>query len=672
MSTHMPLTTRTRSEAGPAVRPPPGTPGAGARGAVPSKHAVAVRVAVIYAAAAAAWVFASDWVLAGVAHSLASMTLLQNLKGVAFVAATSALLYALVRGYTGRLAGLAERARAAAAHTRHIIESVPDIVYTREMPRFNVSFITPNVTAALGYDPADFGDDPRLWQDRLHASDRERVLVEIREQLERKGAFTVEYRLWHRDGVQQRWFRDSGRRDPADPSRHYGVLTDITECKDSETKIRYLVNHDPLTGLLNQHGVGLVLENLVRMARRRGAPLACLCIGVDRFSHLNDAFGHKAGDEILVRVGQYLRESLRASDVVSRAPDGVLARPGGGRFLVVLPDTGLEGVRLLAERVVEGLGRLAVSYGEERIRVGARAGIAVLAEGGGDAARLLAQAENALHRARAGGGGPIHVHDAREEREDALSGRWLDRIHAALDQDRFVLHFQPLLHLPTGRIRHHEVLVRMREPDGTLTGPARFIPVAERFGVIDRIDYRVLEMTIDHLRTLAGREPDLCLAVNLSGVHIGDMHLLSWLRRRLEAEGVDGRRLIFEITETAAVDDLQQARRLMDALRELGCRFALDDFGIGFTSFLHLRALPVDLIKIDGSFIRDLDTNPEDQALVQAITKVAKAYRKEVVAECVENERVLALLRDYEVDYAQGFHIGRPVAMPPEAAAMGR
>jgi EAL domain-containing protein (putative c-di-GMP-specific phosphodiesterase class I) len=221
-------------------------------------------------------------------------------------------------------------------------------------------------------------------------------------------------------------------------------------------------------------------------------------------------------------------------------------------------------------------------------------------------------------------------------------------------------------------VHHYEVLVRMREPDGTLVPPTKFIPIAERFGVIDRIDYQVLEMAIDYLRRLGGTRPDICLAVNLSGVHVGDTRLLAWLRKRLEEGAVDGARLIFEITETAAVEDLQQARVLMDSLRALGCRFALDDFGIGFTSFIHLRALPVDLIKIDGSFIRDLDTSPEDQALVQAITKVAKAYHKEVVAECVENERVLALLRRYEVDYAQGFHIGRPVAMPPEQAVGGQ
>lgn len=660
------------ASAGPCAGSAARTPEARAVADVPTGRSVAVRITAIYAAVAGAWILFSEWILNDLARSVQQLTLFQMLGGALFVVATSALLYALVRGYAGRLSGLVARARISEACVRHVIESVPDLLYTRELPDLRVTFISPNVTAALGFEPEDFMDDPRLWRDQLHEADRDRVTAEIREQLEGKGVFTVEYRLWHRDGVTVRWFCDNGRLEAAGASRCFGVLTDITDRKEAESTLHYLTNHDPLTGLLNQHGVGLILDNLLQIARRRNTGLSCLCLGIDRFSHLNDAFGHKAGDEILVRVGQYLREELRASDVISRVPDGILARAGGGRFLAVLLDTGVDGARALAERALEGLDRVVVHYGEERIRIGARVGIVGLPAHGGDAAQLLSQAENALHRARSGAGGPVHVYDAREEREDALSARWLDRIHAALDKRRFVLHFQPILHLPSGGVHHYEVLVRMREPDGTLVPPTKFIPIAERFGVIDRIDYQVLEMAIDYLRRLGGTRPDICLAVNLSGVHVGDTRLLAWLRKRLEEGAVDGARLIFEITETAAVEDLQQARVLMDSLRALGCRFALDDFGIGFTSFIHLRALPVDLIKIDGSFIRDLDTSPEDQALVQAITKVAKAYHKEVVAECVENERVLALLRRYEVDYAQGFHIGRPVAMPPEQAVGGQ
>ncbi|HEB80601.1 MAG TPA: EAL domain-containing protein, partial [Chromatiales bacterium] len=591
---------------GAQAQPAPRTPEARAVAGVPTARSMAARITAIYAAVASVWVLFSDWISTGLAHSVQQLILLQTLKGAVFVVATSALLYALVRGYVGRLTSLAARARISEERVRHVIESVPDLLYSRELPDLRVTFISSNVTAALGFEPEDFMDDPHLWYDQLHEADRDRVTAEIREQLEFKGAFTVEYRLWHRDGVTARWFCDNGRLEAAGASCCFGVLTDITDRKEAESALHYLTNHDPLTGLLNQHGVGLILDNLLQIARRRNTSLSCLCLGIDRFSHLNDAFGHKAVDEILVRVGQHLREELRASDVISRVPDGILARAGGGRFLVVLPDTGIDGARALAERALRGLDRVVVHYGEEQIRIGARVGIVGLAAHGSDAARLLSQAENALHRARGSAGGPVHVYDVREETEDALSARWLDRIHAALDKRRFVLHFQPILHLPSGGVHYYEVLVRMREPDGTLVSPTKFIHVAEHFGVIDRIDYQVLEMAIDYLRRLGGARPDIRLAVNLSGAHVGDTRLLAWLRKRLEAEAVDGARLIFEITETAAVEDLQQARVLMDSLRALGCRFALDDFGIGFTSFVHLRALPVDLIKIDGSFIRDL------------------------------------------------------------------
>ncbi|HQU15957.1 MAG TPA: EAL domain-containing protein [Gammaproteobacteria bacterium] len=631
---------------------------------------IAVRITLIYFVIAAGWILFSDPLFANVVPGSETLAILQGVKGWVFVLATSGLLYALVGGYTHQLAMFTERARHSEWRIRHMIESVPDILYTMDLPGFRVGFISTNVAANLGFDPDEFADNPHLWRNQLHEGDRERVVDEILDRLAHEGAFTVEYRMWHKDGTSVRWFRDNGRienRDVSESARYFGVLTDITAHHEAEAKIRYLTNHDPLTGLLNQHGLGLVLDNLLRLEARQGGELSCLCLAVDRFGHINNAFGHKAGDEILSQVGRYLHDALRGSDVVSRSRDCLLARSSGGRFLIVLPATGLTGAGALAERLLGGIDELPIRYDGDVLRITGKIGIVGFPDHGTNSTDLLSRAENALHRARAAG--PVHVYDVNEQLEDALSARWVERIHNALEKRQFLLHFQPILHIPSGTVHHYEVLVRMKEPDGTITLPSRFISVAERFGIIDRIDYQVLEMTIDYLEHLHPRYPDISLAVNLSGAHIGDTRLLGWLRDRLARSHVDGHKLIFELTETAAIDDLQQARALMDSLRELGCRFALDDFGIGFTSFVHLRSLPVDLVKIDGSFIRNLPSSREDQALVEAITRVAKAYRKEVVAEFVEDEPTLALLRRFHVDYAQGYHIGRPAAISPEDMA---
>ena len=470
------------------------------------------------------------------------------------------------------------------------------------------------------------------------------------------------------------------------------TVHDLTEQRRAEHEAEYLTDHDPVTGLLNQRGALLVLANLIALARRTRRPLTCLDLGLERFTQINDMYGRQVGDTLLMQVAEFLRQHVRDSDVVSRSDDSrdggsttsgtkeverrpeqppratheaavddtLVARLGGSRFLLVLPDTDEAGARTVADKLLAGLIHLGLVVQDEPLRVGGRVGIACHPTHGANAEELVSCAEIALRQAQEHPLDTVVAFNAELREQETRTHYWLQRLHAAIEERRLVLHSQPVLHIGNGTVHHYEALVRMQEPDGTLVLPGEFIPAAEASGLIARIDYRVLELAFSHLAGIEAAGKDISLAVNISGAHFGDDILFRWLARAFEERGVTPGHILFEITETTAVRNLLRAKAFMEPLKALGCRFALDDFGVGFTSFAHLRALPVDMVKIDGSFVRDLPTNPENRALVKAMTEVAHSLGKEVVAEYVESAEILAVLCELKVDYAQGFYIGRP------------
>ncbi len=454
------------------------------------------------------------------------------------------------------------------------------------------------------------------------------------------------------------------------------TVHDLTEQRRAEHEAEYLTDHDPVTGLLNQRGALLVLANLIALARRTRRRLACLDLGLERFTQINDMYGRQVGDTLLMQVAEFLRQHVRDSDVVSRSDDSrdgggraaheavtddtLVARLGGSRFLLMLPDTDEAGARTVADKLLTGLAHLDLVVQDEPLRIGGRAGIACHPAHGANAEELVSCAETALRQAQKHPLDTVVAFNAELREQETRTHYWLQRLHAAIEERRLVLHFQPVLHIGNGTVHHYEALVRMQEPDGTLVLPGEFIPAAEASGLIARIDYRVLELAFSHLAGIEAADKDISLAVNISGAHFGDDTLFRWLARVFEEGGVTPGHMLFEITETTAVRNLLRAKAFMEPLKMLGCRFALDDFGVGFTSFSHLRALPVDMVKVDGSFVRDLSTNPENRALVKAMTEVAHSLGKQVVAEYVESAEILAVLRELKVDYAQGFYIGRP------------
>lgn len=430
--------------------------------------------------------------------------------------------------------------------------------------------------------------------------------------------------------------------------RHFvSVKQDVTQRRKNEERIRYLALHDPLTDLGNRRSVEESLERVVARARR-GTPGSIVLLDLDHFKVVNDTLGHAAGDTVLVELARLLGTLRRPGDEI--------ARIGGDEFVLVLEGIPGEAGRMVAERIRQAIHEHRFEVGGRRFDLGASVGVVPI-DGRLGAAALLALADSALYSAKERGRNRVVLVDASTSPTPlSEASGWASRVKDALRDRRFVLAYQPIFRLETGRAAHYEALLRLRDDAGALVAPGVFLPAAEQFGLLPQLDNWV----VGEVLALLKRCPNVEVFVNLSGASLGEEgHLLS-LEERIRESGIGRGRLAFEVTETTAVRDMIAAREWMRRLRDLGCRFALDDFGIGFSSFSYLQSLPADYVKIDGSFIRDLDTNLANQALVRAIDTVAHTLGKETIAEQVENLGSVTILRELGVEYGQGFALGEP------------
>ena len=437
------------------------------------------------------------------------------------------------------------------------------------------------------------------------------------------------------------------------------ILTALAEAEKTEAQLRYLADHDSLTGLLDRRRFRAELDQYVSFSARYGGQGAVMIIDIDGLKAINDEHGHHAGDNLIRRVAAVMRERVRATDIV--------ARLSGDEFAVLMPQTDTAGALQLGEDLRAQVADGGAPSSEDVPAATISVGITMF---GGKrevaAEAVLVAADQAMYRAKEEGRDQIALfRDPGEpKRGGARRSRTTSaRIRDALTHDRLSLHTQPIHSLAagSGAIERYELLLRMTGDNGELLPAASFIEVAERSGMVQELDRWVVARALELLaeREKAGRP--VALHVNLSGASITDISVLEFIERRLDEGDADPSHCTFEITETARVHDYQAAAGFADRLTEFGCQVAIDDYGAGFGPFHYLKKIPFDVIKIDGAFIRDMPNNDADQLTVQAIVQIARGLGKTTIAEYVQDDATTQLLRQYGVDMAQGYYLGRPV-----------
>lgn len=436
--------------------------------------------------------------------------------------------------------------------------------------------------------------------------------------------------------------------------------------QEATAKLSWQASHDPLTGLINRVEFGIQVDRALGTAIEDGRRHTLVFMDLDQFKVVNDTSGHKAGDELLRQLSAQLKQALRSTDV--------LARLGGDEFGVLFLDCGVD----VGMRLAEGLRRVVEAfrfhYGDRLYCVGVSMGLVEIDAGSHSVGEMLSAADAACYAAKEGGRNRIHRYHIEDKELLRRRGEmeWASRITQALDEGRMQIYCQYLQPLREGDgAQHYELLLRMVDPADNVIPPMAFLPAAERYQLAAMLDGWVLDQVIERCAVMLEDRPEIILSINISGASLGDAGFQSHLRQRLAERPRFASNLCLEITETAAIANLDNALQLISDLRVLGCRFALDDFGSGLSSFAYLRSLPVDYLKIDGTFVRDMHQDPVDAAMVEAIHKVAKLMGVRTVAEYVEDEATARMLREMGVDYAQGYHIHRPQPLREVCAGEG-
>jgi diguanylate cyclase (GGDEF)-like protein/PAS domain S-box-containing protein len=440
------------------------------------------------------------------------------------------------------------------------------------------------------------------------------------------------------------------------------IIRDVTDRKRFETQLKHLADHDALTELFNRRRFEEELTEYGEYVRRYGERGAVLLLDLDRFKFINDTHGHKAGDEVIRSVGAALRESVRSTDVV--------ARLGGDEFAVLLKNVHRAEAERVATTMLEMVRARELPIAGTRATMTTSIGIALF-DADVITENLLVNADLAMYAAKDAGGNRHEVSDDDGEHLSGMQARlgWVDQIRRALDEDRLVLYCQPIMHLASNQVTQWELLLRMRGDDGELIPPAVFIPTAERFGLIQEIDRWVVARAIEMLDTYRDWPGGVRFEVNVSGKSMSDPQLLELVEEGILSRDVDPANLVFEITETAAIANMEEARAFADRLTALGCRFALDDFGAGFSSFYYLKYLPLNYLKIDGDFIKGLTSSVTDQLVVKSMVDIARGMGMKTIAEFVEAPETAQMLHEKGVDFSQGYYHGRPRPVADEFGA---
>ncbi len=436
------------------------------------------------------------------------------------------------------------------------------------------------------------------------------------------------------------------------------VFRDVSQARRLAAQVSWQASHDTLTGLFNRGSFDSKLDELLQDARETGQMHSMLYLDLDQFKIVNDTCGHVAGDELLRQIATKLLGHVRAADT--------LARLGGDEFGVLLSNCTEAVAQRIANQMRQSIMDFRFGWEEKSFVVGVSIGVVTITAESESVERVLSAADTACYAAKDGGRNQVHLYrsNAGEAAQRQGEMRWVSRIHSALEEDRFMLYAQAIVPVEKqpDQSGHYEVLIRMLDESGELVPPGAFIPAAERFGLMPRIDRWVVRQVFNLIQNdyealvLGGFR----FAINLSGGSVNDEDTLLFISQKMSEYRIPAGMISFEITETAAIANLSSATHFIRTLKKAGCSFSLDDFGSGLSSFAYLKNLPVDYLKIDGAFVRDIVDDPIDHAMVQAIHQIGQVMGLKTIAEFVETDQALDRLRDIGVDYAQGYGIARP------------
>jgi len=439
------------------------------------------------------------------------------------------------------------------------------------------------------------------------------------------------------------------------------VIQDVSHTRRLTRQLSYQASHDLLTGLYNRRKFEEYLEEILINVREEGRHHALFYLDLDNFKIVNDTCGHVAGDELLKQLPTLFNEVFRSGDIV--------ARLGGDEFGIILEDCGIQKAANIADKVRQKIKDYRFIWDDRTFEIGVSIGVIGINADNAEMSQVLSSADVACYAAKESGRNRVHIYEPSDKivRERYGQMHWTARISKALADGRFQLYQQPIIGIANKERKHLEILLRMIDEGGKIIPPGAFMPAAERYGLMPDIDRWVIHEVFSFIAKNGPVDPvegsECVFAVNLSGDSVNDSDLLEYILEQKRRQNISLSNICFEITETVAISNLSKASAFINELKEHGCQFALDDFGSGLSSFAYLKNLPVNYLKIDGSFVRDISRDMIDRTMVESIQQIGNVMQLTTIAEHVEDESTLNVLEDIGVDYAQGFHFGRPQAI---------
>lgn len=526
----------------------------------------------------------------------------------------------------------------------------------------NIVYYSPRWKSMLGYEEHEIEGNLENFTKLLHPEDIEKTFKHVEEfQKDKVDTYNIQFRMQHKRGhyvhILSRGFGVKNKSGKL--IRMVGTHTDISENTRLSKQLEYQASHDSLTELVNRAEFEKRLQRLIQEDSIQISEHAMCYLDLDNFKVINDTCGHLAGDAMLKQLSELLLTSIRSRDT--------LARLGGDEFGILMERCSMAQAYTVAEKILSVVQDFRFVWNDNKFTVGVSIGLVPINDSSGSVNEVLSDADSACYIAKDAGRNCIHVSSPDDDEMESRKGemQWVSRINQALEEDMFCLFYQELFPADAEKItrsnKRFEILVRIKNHDNTYSVPGAFFPAAERYNLSTRIDNWVINATLNWLSDNKNFiDMVQSCAINISGHSLSNQQFLEFCINKISASGVPANKLCFEITETAAIANLNSAISFINQLKQMGCSFALDDFGSGLSSFGYLKNLPVDYVKIDGSFVRDIQTDPVDFEMVQAINRLGHIMGKQTIAEFVENDEIADMLANIGVNYLQGYAIAIP------------